>query len=139
MQRGFMHIATNGDTIVGDKMYPAAQHADAIAAAAAAAAKEAEDMQRFDDEVEDLIRGGSTFATVAERFTVHQRREHGKVNSYNAIIAYCIRSNMDIKVSCCVASTFSLKFLCAPRDHPVLFAHPLQLCGTMNFKCCMPQ
>ena len=98
MQRGFRTICTNGDSIVGDTVYSADRQGEAIAAANAAAAKEKEEMERFDSDTEEVLRGTKSFATVAERFTAEQRREHGKVNSYNAIISYCIRSNMDIKI-----------------------------------------
>ncbi|CAM9864678.1 unnamed protein product, partial [Laminaria digitata] len=60
-------------------------------------AEDEEEMHRFDSETDAVLHGTKSFATVAERFTSKQRREHGKVNSYNPIIAFCTRSNMDIK------------------------------------------
>lgn len=97
VQRGFRQIYPNGDSIVGGVLYSASQSGDAIAAADAAAAKEEEEIQKFADESDDVSRGKLDFATVAERFTAKHRREHRKVNSYNLIIAFCTRSNMDIK------------------------------------------
>ncbi|CAN0048167.1 unnamed protein product, partial [Ectocarpus fasciculatus] len=52
----------------------------------------------FDRDAEEVSRGKRDFKTVADRFTANLRREQPMVNTYNAIIQYCIRSNMDIKV-----------------------------------------
>lgn len=82
---------------MGDVLYPASQRAEAIAAAAIATADELEQMRVFDIGTDAVLLGRKSFATVAERFTARQRREHGKINSYNPIIAFCTRSNMDIK------------------------------------------
>lgn len=64
-------------------MYPASNLADAFEAASAAVAREEEEMRLFEKESDAVVRGERTFATVEERFTANQRREHGKVNSYN--------------------------------------------------------
>lgn len=79
-------------------MYPASECEAAVAAANAAEAQEKEDRQQFDRDAEEVSRGKRDFKTVADRFTANLRREQPMVNTYNAIIQYCIRSNMDIKV-----------------------------------------
>lgn len=74
LQRGFRTVCTNGDSIVGDKIYPADQITDAIA-------EGEEAMRQYDSDVDEVLPGNASFATVAERFTAHQRQEHSKVNS----------------------------------------------------------
>lgn len=54
-------------------------------------------MKDSGDEINALLHPTEPFPTVAERFVATLRREHGKINSYNPIIQYCTRSNMDIK------------------------------------------
>lgn len=91
-------VYANGDSMVGDVLFPAAECAAAVAAASAAEEQEKTTKQQFDADVEQVSSGKRDFATVAERFTANHRREQPMINSYNAIIAYCLRANMDIKV-----------------------------------------
>ena len=84
--------------MVGDVLYPASECAAAVAAASAAEEKEKDEMRQFDIDAQEAARGNRKFATVAERFTIKHRREQPMINSYNAVIQYCTRSNMDIKV-----------------------------------------
>lgn len=96
MQRGFRTVFSNGVSIVDDVVYPASERSKAVEAAAKAASEEAT-AAAVDSNADTESRGKQAFSTVAERFTANQRREHGKINSYNALIQFCIRSNMDIK------------------------------------------
>lgn len=84
--------------MVGDVLYPASECAAAVAAASAAEEREKAERQQFDSDAQECLSGKQDFATVAERFTAKHRREQPMVNSYNAIIQFCIRSNMDVKV-----------------------------------------
>ncbi|CAM9277519.1 unnamed protein product, partial [Laminaria digitata] len=54
-------------------------------------------MHQFDVDSDNVLREDGNFATVAERFTAKHRREHGFVNSFNPIIYFCTRRNMDVK------------------------------------------
>lgn len=94
VQRGFRTIFPNGDSLVGDVLYPASKCVEAVAAAEEL---EIQERQQFDRDAADVVSGKQDFATVAERFTSKHRREQPMVNSYNAIIQYCTRSNMDIR------------------------------------------
>lgn len=98
VQRGFRTTFPNGESVVGDVSYPASDCAEAVAAASAAEELEREQRLQFDRDAADVASGKQDFATVAERFTSKHRREQPMINSYNPIIQYCTRSNMDIRV-----------------------------------------
>lgn len=99
VQRGFMTIHTNGDMVVEGVVSPKARHAEALEAAAAATAKEDGARCEFEDCAVALATSASgNSASHADRFTAIVRRQSGHVNSYNMLIQYCIRSNMDLTV-----------------------------------------
>lgn len=97
VQRGFRKIYPNGDSSVGDVLYPASESGAAVAAASAAELRETEDREQFDRDAEEVASGKRDFATVAERFTSnHRRTTDGK--QLQRLIQFCIRSNMDVRV-----------------------------------------
>lgn len=98
VQRGFRKIFPNGDSLVGDVLYPASDCAEAVAAASAAEEQEKEERLQFDHDAAEVVSGKRDFATVTERFTSKHRREQPMINSYNPIIQYCTRSNIDVRV-----------------------------------------
>lgn len=91
MQRGFRTIFPNGESLVGDVLYPASDCAEAVAAASAAEELEKQERLQSDSDAAEVSSGNVDFATVAERFTSKHRREQPMVNSYNPIIQYCTR------------------------------------------------
>lgn len=97
VQRGFRNIYPNGDSLVGGVLYPASECTAAVAAANAAKHQEDEEKVQLDSDANEVASRKREFATVAERFTANHRREQPLINSYNATIQDCIRSNMDLK------------------------------------------
>lgn len=95
VQRGFMTIHTNGDMVVEGIVYSKDRSNEALQAAAAAAAQEGDARREFE---QDAIAFTRAAPAQADQFIAVLRRLSGNVNSYNLLIQYCIRSNMDLTV-----------------------------------------
>lgn len=99
VRRGHCIFHTNGDMHIKGDVYSAAATASPASASAVtstAVASDTEARRAF-----DLCATATAAADgdpEAEQFTAMVRRLHTHVNSYNPIIQYCTRSNMDLKV-----------------------------------------
>lgn len=95
VQRGRCDFDTDGNMTIDGVVYSHSSADDASAAASNAAFQQA-----FDDAVADLpdlpddCRPSAPFSG---RFSVEHRRHHTHINSFNPVIQFAIRSNMDIK------------------------------------------
>eukprot|EP00903_Cladosiphon_okamuranus_P013925 g12952.t1 len=89
--RGPCVFHTNGNMTIDGVVYPPGDPSTA------AGMQEAQAFQQvFDSCVSELASGDAT--PTSERFTAVMRRLHTPINPYNPIIAFSIRSNMDLKV-----------------------------------------
>ena len=91
--RGPCVFHTNGNMTINGVDYPPGDPTTADGMADAQAFQEA-----FDSCVSELASGDDDATPFSERFTAVIRRLHTHINAYNPIIAFLIRSNMDLKV-----------------------------------------
>lgn len=93
VQRGRCVFDTRGNMTIHGVVYSHSSADDATAAAANTAFQEA-----FDNATADLRHELGQPDPVSERFSVDHKRLHTHINSFNPVIAFAVRSNMDIKV-----------------------------------------
>ncbi|CAB1112810.1 unnamed protein product [Ectocarpus sp. CCAP 1310/34] len=93
VQRGRCVFDTSGNMTIDGVVYSHSSADDAAAAAANAAFQEA-----FDNAVADVRQELARSDPVSGRFSVEHKRLHTHINSFNPVIAFAVRSNMDIKV-----------------------------------------
>ena len=91
--RGPCVFHTNGNMTINGVVYPPGDPRTADGIAEAQAFQDA-----FDSCISDLASGNDAPTPTSERFTAVLRRLHTHINPYNPIIAFLIRSNMDLKV-----------------------------------------
>ena len=93
VQRGRCLFDTSGNMTIDGVVYTHSSADDASAAASNTAFQKA-----FQDAVAEVSGGNDPVENSADKFFVEHRRLHTHINSFNPVIQFAIRSNMDIKV-----------------------------------------
>ncbi|CAB1107609.1 unnamed protein product [Ectocarpus sp. CCAP 1310/34] len=93
VQRGRCVFDTDGNMTINGIVYSWSSAKDAAAAASNEAFRAA-----FDASIAHLVNDNGLPDPLSDRFTAELRRLHSHINSFNPVIQFAIRSNMDLKI-----------------------------------------